>query len=290
MPTFNSIRASTPTELSIEARREEFLNLIETIRLRQLEDYNCNTLNVWSYRKGDDVRDGVNVRFGNMCNGFPFPIAGIPFINSECAYIAGAYAINDGDNFRIQRLISKEPNGQKAKRIYRHRQEFTKSMRRDFNTYNVQWMLYVVWQKSRWNNYFASLLKQIPVDAHIVENTTLHKGEMATFWGAKNHELMAARQNVEETIPIEAYRTQRLYQEAFRDATNKVNNIGNFKGVNLMGKIIKVCSLSLIYEQEPPIDYAWLASKQLYLVGKRLEFPVVSNDPRMMRFIKNARG
>jgi hypothetical protein len=290
MLSFNSIIIQPTSLLSLEARREAFLNLIRTINLRQTEDYDCTSQKIWSYRKGDDVRDGVNVRFGNMINGYPFPIAGIPFINSECGYIVGAYSMNDGNCIRIQKLISKETNGQLAKRIYRHRSDYTRYMRKDFNSYNVQWMLYVVWQKSRWNYHFGNLLKQIPVDAHIVENTTLHHGESATFWGAKNEELMSAQHKVGKMVNIEDFKTKKAYREAVTASSNEINQIGNFKGVNLMGKIIKLCSLSLIYGQEPPIDYAWLASKQLFLLGKRLEFPVVNNDPRMMLFIKNARG
>lgn len=266
----------------------EFRDLIETINLRQLENYDCTALNVWSYRKANDVREGVNIRFGNMCNGFPFTIEGNPFFNSECAYIAGAYAGSNPDQINIQRLISEEVNGMKCKRIYCRRIEFTSNIREDFYTYNIQWMMYIIWNKCLLNKRFSDLLRAIPVDAHVVENTSFHKGASSTFWGAKNMELTSVRKVAEaEIIRNGVYRFKKDRDIAQMHAANAINNIGHFEGVNVMGKIIKVCSLSLIYGQEPPIDFEWLASKKLYLLGNLIDFPEMQQVYKSMPFIVN---
>ena len=268
---FNGIQISDLTTLGDTEKRNEFNRLINTINLWQDEQYNCSDLIVWSYRKGTDCRDGLSLKFGNMCNGFSFPFAGINFINSECAYIAGAYASNTPDCIRIQNLIASETNGQKCKRIYRLMDEYTRFIRSDFYDYNVQYMMLVVWKKSTTNKSFGDLLRNIPIDAHVVENTTLHKGPTAQFWGAKNKELMAAREVVENEIEKSGrYRFKYQREEAKMIAVNSINNIGHFVGKNVMGKIIKLCSLSIHYNAVPPIDLNLLQRKELYFLGKKL--------------------
>ncbi len=275
MAKFNGLEISNITELNKSNVKNEFSRLVASINLTQEENYDCTQLNVWSYRKATDIRDGIHIKFGNMCNGFPFQIDGIPFFNSECAYVAGAYAREDAENVKIQRLISQEKNGQKCKRVYRRLPEFTHYMRDDFYTYNIQWMLYVLWQKCQQNSDFADLVKQIPIDAHIVENTSLHHGETATFWGAKNRELMIARGQIEdEAERNQYYRYKYQLAEVQMLATNAVNNIGCFAGKNVMGKIIKICQLSLYYNQEPPIDYSLLIAKGVTICGNRINSPV----------------
>ncbi len=290
MAEFNNAKIHDVTTLSKEERKQEFNDLIGTINILQAEDYDCSKLNVWSYRKKCDVREGVSLAFGNMCNGFPLKIAGVPFVNSENAYIAGAYAHNDPDSIRIQRLISNERNGQKCKRVFRGLPEFTQYIRDDFNTYNIQWMIFILWNKIQQNEKFAEILKQIPADAHIVENTSLHHGETATFWGAQNKTLMIARKAVEDAI-VENLNFKYKYQLANAQmlSANSINSIGSFIGVNAMGKIIKAYSLSLIYDQGLPIDYGWLASKKLSMLGKIIDFPTVNSELENTTFFSNAR-
>ncbi len=273
MSEFAQLNIRNILKLNKTEVKNEFTRLVESINLTKKENYDCSSLNVWSYRKAKDVRDGVNIKFGNMCNGFPFEIAGIPFFNPETAYVAGAYAREDPESIRIQHLISKERNGQKCKRVYRHNPEFTHNMRADFYLYNVEWMQYVLWQKCQQNNDFKELVKQIPIDAHVVENTTFHHGATATFWGAKNIELMIARGQIEDEIERnQHFKYKYQLTKAQMSASNSVNNIGCFVGNNVMGKIIKVCSLSLLYGQEPPIDYDLLTEKGLTMCGHIMNF------------------
>lgn len=207
-----------------------------------------------------------------MCNGFPFEINGVKFHNSECAYIAGAYAGNDPDSVRIQRLIVSERNGLKAKRVYRKRTELIQHQRKDFYDYNVQWMIFVLWQKTKGNKPFADLLTKVPIDAHLVENTSYQHGPTATFWGAKNPELKLAREEAVARVDISNFRFKTQYQAEILRVSNAINDIGHFRGQNVMGKIIKMCSLAVIYGQEPTIDYDLLRRKELFLQGKPLKF------------------
>jgi hypothetical protein len=255
-------------------KEDDYKKLIQSIYLTKEENYDCQRQNVWSYRKGCDFREGISLKYGNMVNGYPFEIDGIQFINSEAAYIAGAYSGKDGISHDIQSLIAKENNGRKCKRIYRYNPEFTDHVRKDFFEYNVQWMLYVLWQKSIGNTDFSQLLKKIPIDAHVVENTTLQTGITASFWGAKNNELMRVRKEIENIIQHNtvSFKTKKDRKEAQMLASNSINKVGHFDGTNTMGKIIKLCSLAVIFDQEPLIDYDLLKHKNIFLLGKRLDF------------------
>lgn len=273
MAEFNNVRTSIINEIDDNEKSQEFKNLIETIDLSQNETYDCEHSNVWSYRQAGDIRDGVNIRFGNMVNGFPLTVGGVMFNHSEAAYIAGFYASNDKESSDIHGLLSKDRNGLWCKKTYRNKQKYTQFGRQDFYNYNVQWMMYVLWMKSIQNELFANLLRRLPTDCHVVENTSYHKGETATYWGAKNPLLESERKNKKKEVEKNGvFRTQKALTEAQMTAANSINDIGVFEGKNVMGKIIKIMSLSLLYGQEPKIDYDLLESKELYIDGKRIEF------------------
>lgn len=273
MQVFNGIQLNEIQSLTEQEKQNEFNRLVGTINLLQDEDYVCSTMNVWSYRKGIDVRDEIPLKFGNMCNGFRLSIDGVEFHNSETAYIAGMYARNTPDCIQIQNELSKMSNGFMSKRIYRNQPEYTQHIRPDWNEFNVRWMLFVVWQKCLHNQDFKSLMTRIPVDAHTVENTTGLHGSTSSFWGAKNKELMDVRKEVSESISRNrVFRFKKELEEEQILATNKINDVGHFVGKNVMGKIIKICSLSLLYGQEPPIDYTFLSEKGLCLKGRPVEF------------------
>lgn len=253
------------------AKTLEFQHQISKIDLLKDEDYDCSKSNVWSFRKKEDIRNGINIKFGNMVNGFPFTVAGVRFSNSEMAYIAGAFAADDTKSVSIQSKVAAFTNGLKGKRTFRN-SPYSKHIREDFHTYNVQWMMYVVWQKCIQCREFAELLRQIPIDAVVVENSSFHRGETATFWGAKNQELKVAGKVAEAAVRKESFRFKKDYVEAQMMARMELSDVGHFVGKNVMGKIIKMCSLCLIYEQELNIDYDLLRSKKLSWFGKPLDF------------------
>lgn len=273
MKEFNGIKLSELSKISKQEQKVEFKKLIETINLNKDETYDCSHLNIWSYRKAGDIREGINLRFGNMVKGFPLEVGGVIFNHSEGAYIAGFYASNDIDSIRIQGLLSTDRNGLWCKKTYRNLQKYIQFRRKDFYDYNIQWMMYVLWIKSIQNENFANLLRSLPIDAHIVENTSHHKGETATFWGAKNIPLRLARKDKEKEVAKNGvFRTKVAQKEAQMLAANAINDIGVFEGKNVMGKIIKIMSISLLFGQAPPIDYNLLKEKKLFMIGKSIEF------------------
>ena len=276
MPLFNNIEISNIKKLSDNERKSEFWKLVGSINLLKEESYDCTKLNVWSYRNKGDIRNGVNITFGNMVNGFPLKVGGVMFHHSEGAYIAGKYSKNDHDCIRIQNMISADRKGLWCKKIFRGKLKYTKFGREDFNDFydfNVQWMMYVLWMKSVQNENFASLLRSLPVDSHVVENTSYHYGETATFWGAKNIPLEDVRKvKKKEIAKIGVFKTKVGLERSQMLAVNAINDISVFEGKNVMGKIIKLMSLSLIYGQEPPIDYDLLESKRLFLLGRPIVF------------------
>ena len=54
--------------------------------------------------------------------------------------------------------------------------------------------------------------------------------------------------------------------------TNKLNNIGDWRGQNNIGKILMLCRDCLIEGSEPEIDYDLLQQSNIYLFGKKLSF------------------
>ena len=106
-----------------------------------------------------------------------------------------------------------------------------------------------------------------------MENTSHHKGETATFWGAKNIPLEVERKaKSKEATTNGIYKTKESLKQAQMMAANAINDIGFFEGKNVMGKIIKIMSLSILFRQDPPIDYNLLESQELYLLGEQIKF------------------
>ena len=269
---FNDIEIKDYNSPIVKRRADEYNRLVNSINLYQNEEYDCSSSNVWSFQKSTDVRDGINIRFGNMCGGFPFKINGVMFNHSEGSYIAGGYALNNPDCIRIQKELAINDNGLFAKKNYRNNPDYTQHFRDDFHSFNVEWMKYVVWQKSIQNERFTNLLRKLPLDAHLVENSTMIHGDTREFWGALNSMIVKARKEAEKKVKY--YKDNNLKGAPFNSKTaarNSINNIGHFTGKNVMGKIIKLCSLALIYGQEPTIDIDLLRSKELYLLGEQVK-------------------
>ena len=151
------------------------------------EAYDASSLNCFAFRHGYDVRQGLSLSLGNMVRGFDFDLQGIHFHNSECAYIAGAFSYGTDAHLAIQRQLVVCDNGYAAKKSIRKPHDSEK--RSDWERFNVQWMLYVVWQKCLSNGAFRNLLLSFPEDAVIIEDSTFQRGSTATVWGTRNDEL-----------------------------------------------------------------------------------------------------
>jgi transcriptional regulator with XRE-family HTH domain/predicted NAD-dependent protein-ADP-ribosyltransferase YbiA (DUF1768 family) len=244
---------------------------LNSIDLFKEEIYDTAKLHCWSFRKSDDEREDIKIPLGNMCKGYPFNIHNYSFSNSESAYIAGMFSNDTEEHKSIQIELQNEGNGYAAKKTIRRKHENRK--RNDWEEYNVQWMLFVIWQKCLMNVDFRKLLAEIPADAMIIENSTHQHGITASFWGAKNIELENSRDMIEKFVKYDnPYANANELKQLTMIERNKINTIGTFKGVNCMGKILKMCQIALITNSEPPIDYELLRTKKIYLLGELLTF------------------
>ena len=246
---------------------------INAIDLFQFEKYDTAQLYTWSFRKSDDEKDELKNDLGNMCQGYPFQINNEPFHNSECAYICGLFSQNTTKSVEIQRELQSSENGYEAKKSIRKKYEQVGLGRDDWEHFNVQWMLYVVWQKVKQNHAFASKLKKIPDNAIIVENSTFQKSETSSFWGMKNDAIKEATELLEREAEINhSTAKKKVVDEAKMKARNSINHIGVWEGCNCMGKILTICRHCILHHSEPPIDYKLLGSKRIYLFGQLLTF------------------
>lgn len=242
---------------------------LDDIDLSRREEYDASKVEIRSFRHGYDVVDDSAFSLGNMCAGYPFVLNGERFNNSEAAYIAGMFSNNTAAHIRVQRLLQDNNDGYAAKKEIRKRNEVLARGKEDWEEFNIEWMKYVVWQKCQGNAAFAELLKKIPDETMIVENSTGMTGHTADFWGCFNPELEALR-DVKEELYLR--KNPKAKKEDLNVERNKWHNFGIWRGTNAMGKILKMCSLCLKHGLEMPIDYSLLNSKHIYLFGNELHF------------------
>ena len=250
---------------------------INTIDLFKREQYDTSKLFTWSFRKSDDEKEEMQNDLGNMCKGYPFNVCGERFLNSECAYISGMFSQNTPKAIEIQKELQESDNGYEAKKAIRRKYEQVGLSREDWNSYNVQWMLFVVWCKVTQNKDFAEKLRKIPPYAMIVENSTFQKAQngndTAAFWGMRNESIKEAVPILETAAEVEGFTAKKKdIDKAKMEARNSVNHIGIWEGINCMGKILTICKHCLEDGTQPPIDFELLRSKEIYLFGKLLTF------------------
>ena len=244
--------------------------------LTQWEEYDASKHLYFAFRKKPDKRKGLYwIPFGNMNNGFDFDIKGIHFYNSEIAYICGMFSDNTPDQIAIQQQLVAETNGGTAKRDIRGNNQ--NKARKDWYDFNVQWMMYVVWQKVCKNEEFRELLLAVPEDAIIVEDSTFHKvnktNDTAIFWGTRNQERKEYYNLVKKYVELtELSSTEAEQDRLITERFNNFTDYGVFKGCNVMGKILTLCRYCWKHKIEPPIDYKLLRSKNIYLLGQLLTF------------------
>ena len=241
---------------------------LEDITLDHWEEYDATQMQIMSFRHHYDIVNGTQFNVGNMCAGYPFSLHGITFQNSEAAYIAGIYSHNNPEHIRLQEALIAINDGYKAKKEYRHTR-YNHVKREDWESFNIEWMKYVVWQKCKANSDFAKLLVSIPKTAMVVENSTGMTGATAQVWGCFNSELEELRDAKVKRYAIE-HSIRKENDERLNVERNRWNNHGVWSGKNLMGKIIKMCSICLQQGVELPIDYELLKSKHIYLLGQEL--------------------
>lgn len=242
----------------------------QEIVLGREERYEANE-SVWSFRRVNDVVQGVRLSLSNMAGGFPFHLAGMEWKDSERLYLCGEFSCGTENHIAIQRDILQANSGFAAKRFVKnpHKQE----VREDFEQFRLPWMLYVVWQKCVGNRDFRELLLQVPEDVTIVEDTTCNHGATATLWGCRNRELRRQRKALEAKLK-EHYKelTEREREQIINIETNRINNIGVWEGQNNIGKILMLCRRCLARQSQPPIDYDLLREAHIHLLDKELAF------------------
>ena len=226
---------------------------------------------VWSFRSVDDIVNGINLRLSNMAGGFPFESGGNVWKDSERLYLCGEWSSNTDEHRFIQECLLSYTSGFGAKRF--GKSHFKNFIRPDFADFRLQWMLYCVWQKCKGNEDFRELLLQIPQEVVLVENTTTDKWSSAEIWGCKNEELWNKRLNL-ETILMHKHKDMKHkdLKHLINVETNKINNVGVWKGQNNIGKILMLCRDCLIERSELEIDYDLLQQSNIYLFGKKLSF------------------
>ncbi|MBQ8192038.1 MAG: helix-turn-helix domain-containing protein [Bacteroidaceae bacterium] len=236
------------------------------------ETYDATNVECWSFRKAEDEREGIGIDLGNMCVAYPFECNGRVFTNSEALYIAGMFSDNTPKCNLIQEELIKAKSGYDAKKSIRRKYE-ADYKREDWETFNVEYMKWCVWQKIKGNKAFQNVLLSIPRNAHIIENSTHQNGITATFWGAKNKELEEKRSIVEQWAMYENPKSKKKeLQKILIEERNKINHVGIWQGINCMGKILKCLQLCLLDEAEPPINFQLLRKKKIYLFGELLTF------------------
>lgn len=245
---------------------------VTSIDFHREETIEASSVETWSFRKAEDERDGMDIDLGNMCITYPFECRGSIFTNSEALYICGLFSNDTAKHKEIQEKLIAAKSGYDAKKVVRQKYEDSFA-RDDWQSFNVEWMKWVVWQKVKGNDDFRQLLASIPRNAHIIENSTQQKGATALFWGMANKDLEDKRSIIEECA---AYKNPTLSKKELNrvqmEERNKINHIGTWQGVNCMGKILKYLQLCLLDNVEPQINYDLLRSKQIYLFGKLLTF------------------
>ena len=247
-------------------------SLFNDIVLGRTEMYDASKLNCWPFCRATDVRDGISLSLGNLCKGYPFALNGHIFLTSEAAYLCGEFS-DSSSKQSIQYSLMEEPNAFLAKKVIKRKN--LKYVRQDWEEIRLQWMLYVVWQKCIGNSNFRNLLLSIPNDVVIIEDSTANHGATSSVWGAKNKELRNVRRALKkELIAHNPTMKKKDLNKLISEQCGKITDVGNFVGENNMGKILKMCQISLRNNVIPPIDYELLRAKKIYLFGELLTFNV----------------
>ena len=258
---------------------------IAAIDFHREETIDASSAETWSFRRAEDERDGMDIDLGNMCITYPFEVCGRIFTNSEALYICGLFSHDTAKHKEIQEKLIAAKSGYDAKKVVRQKYEDSFA-RDDWQSFNVEYMKWCVWQKIKGNDDFRQLLMSIPRNAYIIENSTQQKGATAIFWGMANKDLEDKRSIIEECA---AYKSPTLSKKELNrvqmEERNKINHIGTWQGVNCMGKILKYLQLCLLDGVEPNINYDLLRSKQIYLLGHLLTFDTEAATVRKQKTI-----
>lgn len=185
----------------------------------------------------------MSLSLGNMVRGYAFELQAIRFHNSESAYIAGAFSGGTYTHIAIQRRLVACDNGFIAKKTISKPHEREK--RDDWESFNVEWMKYVVRQKCLGNEDFRRLLLSLPSDAVIIEDSIFQTGRTATKWGTRNDELRRRLTLLKKKLKARGLSKAAIKREQDCMRLGEYATVGCFVGQNLMGKILMACKEAL---------------------------------------------
>lgn len=273
-----------------EVYQKEFSQEIEPDYLDMTRNsrYDGKTQLCYSFRKRGDTRYGNGLNFSNMIKlNKKMKCLGKEFWDSECAYIAGYYSLYDNTNEGItykkiqEKLSEYSKGGYNAKGIYRKAtNEYTIKLRTDFHISNLnfEWMKIVIFEKAKTNNEFRATLLRIPLNAHIIEDTSYFKigpSSTAMIWGCQNKVLTKDRIKYRSKIRMKLA-LENADKKTIANAEQTIDNLicdnGEWVGQNATGKAIKLVQLALIEGGIPPINFDLINNNEngFYWFGERI--------------------
>lgn len=246
-PTFETLsKIATFLQVNIY---ELFKPSIPIIELNKWERYNYQ--DVITFRK----LDGEYGSFSNMSKQYGIELFGIQFVASEILYMIAGFK-----DEAIQKELLKENNPTKAKRIFRHGDYLRKHWRKDWDSFNIEWMKFCLVQKYVQNPEWVELLNTTKGKI-IIEDTTMQTGISSSFWGAKDllkRTILSSKRN--------SLKSKKLSKEQIEIELDKMYlNIGDgcFQGVNNMGKL-----LTMLRDNNGVLSYS--LPDDIYILGNKI--------------------
>lgn len=136
-------------------------------------------------------------------------------------------------------------------------------------------MHYLVWQKCLTSEAFRKLLLAFPPEAMLLEDSTYATSATATKWGMRNAELKKRLTAMKRKLTAQGMNKASIKREQDKMRLGPWSTIGEWRGQNLLGKILMNCRDAMRHDEEPLIDYAPLRAAQIHLLGKELTFPTL---------------
>lgn len=247
----------------------------EDLFRKEHDRYDAEKYVCMAFRRGYDKWKDTLIPLGNMNGIYPFEVNGIEFQTSENAYICGLFSNNTPEHQAIQKELQKETNGYLAKKAIRAKHEDIS--RKDWETFNIDWMMYVVWLKATRNYHFMEMLMSLPPYAMLIEDVSLKDApkegkDKNVVWGCRNQNKKMFVKLIDQYAKTQTFKSKAAKKRFINQYLWEYCNVGVYVGQNIMGKILTIIKDCLHNRTKPPIDYNLLNSKEIYLLGHLLTF------------------
>lgn len=247
----------------------------EDLFRKEFERYDVGKYVCMAFRREYDKWKDTLMPLGNMKGGYPFEVDGKVFAASENAYICGLFSNNTSRHRAIQEELQRGTNGYMAKKDIRKKNE--RYGRKDWEEFNIDWMMYVVWMKAIHNNDFRDLLLSLQPYAMLIEDVSFKNApkegvDKNVVWGCRNNDKKVFGELVNKYANTQTFKTEAAKKRFINQYLWDYCNYGVYEGQNILGKILTIIKDCLHKGTQPPIDYALLNSKKIYLMGNRIDF------------------